>query len=196
MSSAVTARLARRLPSSFARPICRRNFATELPRPPPREQPEPELYQHTSRPRPYVKIPAAPRRPLPSIPRRWPAVLAFAAVGVVGWAVFFTYVTNQEKVTSSVVQQMLRSMKSSEELHEYMGDAIRPVPEWWLNGDPWIHGRVNQINGSIDLSFKIKGSKGSGTVYFTSVRKEKGEPFVILRFRVIGDDGTIINLTA
>ncbi|KAL1761233.1 cytochrome oxidase complex assembly protein 1-domain-containing protein, partial [Schizophyllum commune] len=89
------------------------------------------------------------------------AVLAFAAVGVVGWAVFFTYVTNQEKVTSSVVQQMLRSMKSSEELHEYMGDAIRPVPEWWLNGDPWIHGRVNQINGSIDLSFKIKGSKGS-----------------------------------
>ncbi|KAI5900776.1 DUF1783-domain-containing protein, partial [Schizophyllum commune H4-8] len=88
------------------------------------------------------------------------AVLAFAAVGVVGWAVFFTYVTNQEKVTSSVVQQMLRSMKSSEELHEYMGDAIRPVPEWWLNGDPWIHGRVNQINGSIDLSFKIKGSKG------------------------------------
>lgn len=196
MSSAVTARLARQLPSSIYRTPCRRTYATELPRPPPSVHPEPETYAHTSRPRTYVKVPSAPRRPLPSIPRRWPAVLAFAAVGVCGWAVFFTYVTNQEKVTSSVVQQMLRSMKSSEHLHDYLGDAIRPVPEWWLNGDPWIHGRVNQINGSIDLSFKIKGSKGTGTVYFTSVRREKGEPFVILRFRVIGDDGTIINLTA
>ncbi|KZP29037.1 hypothetical protein FIBSPDRAFT_927140 [Athelia psychrophila] len=31
--------------------------------------------------------------------------------------------------------------------------------------------------------------RGSGTLYFTSVRKAKNEPFTILRFRVRGDEG-------
>lgn len=35
------------------------------------------------------------------------------------------------------------------------------------------------LQGNIDLSFRLKGHKGSGTLYFTSVRKAKGEPFTI-----------------
>ncbi|THU91711.1 hypothetical protein K435DRAFT_726936 [Dendrothele bispora CBS 962.96] len=36
---------------------------------------------------------------------------------------------------------------------------------------------------NVDVSFRIKGSKGAGTLYFTSIRREKGSPFTILRFK-------------
>ncbi|KAJ7462785.1 cytochrome oxidase complex assembly protein 1-domain-containing protein, partial [Mycena galericulata] len=135
-------------------------------------------------------------RNLPRIEKRWPAVLGLTAVVLTGWAAFLTYVTNETKVTSSVVKQILRTLKADPKLAETLGLAIRPQPEWWLNGYPIIHGQINQLQGNIDLSFKIKGSKGSGTVYFTSVRKAKGIPYEILRFRVILDDGRVVEVQA
>ncbi|KAJ7102333.1 cytochrome oxidase assembly protein 1, partial [Mycena belliarum] len=128
--------------------------------------------------------------------RRWPAVLGITALVLTGWAAFLTYVTNETKVTSSVVKQVLRTIKADPQLAETLGLAIRPQPEWWLNGYPIIHGQINQLQGNIDVSFRIKGSTGSGTVYFTSVRKAKGIPYEILRFRVIMDDGRIVDVQA
>lgn len=117
-----------------------------------------------------------------------------------------------------MVKQILRTLKADPQLAETLGLAIRPQPEWWLNGYPIIHGQVrgiissvakdglpedfqiNQLQGNIDLSFRIKGSlgafincssmrelrdsrhSGSGTVYFTSVRKAKGIPYEICMF--------------
>jgi len=51
---------------------------------------------------------------------------------------------------------------------------------------------VKMLQGNIDISFRVKGHKGAGTVYFTSIRKARGEPFTALRFKIIADDGTII----
>ncbi|KAJ7456592.1 cytochrome oxidase complex assembly protein 1-domain-containing protein [Mycena latifolia] len=133
-------------------------------------------------------------RELPRIEKRWPAVLGITAVVLTGWAAFLTYVTNETKVTSSVVKQILRTIKADPQLAETLGLAIRPQPEWWLNGYPIIHGQINQLQGNIDVSFRIKGSMGSGTVYFTSVRKAKGIPYEILRFRVILDDGRVVEV--
>lgn len=84
--------------------------------------------------------------------------------------------------------------------------------------------------GNVDLTFRVKGHKGmsksedavqtissflgSGTVYFTSIRRAKGEAFTIraslvcltkpseltcdsdptVRFRIIKDDGQIVNI--
>lgn len=65
--------------------------------------------------------------------------------------------------------------------------------------------------GHVDLSFRVKGSNSRGTVYFTSVRKDKGLPFTIcayicplmvrkpintstVRFKVITDNGEVIHL--
>jgi len=121
-------------------------------------------------------------------------VLGLTVVVLTGWAAFLTYVTNETKVTSSVVKQILRTLKSDPQLAETLGLALRPQPEWWLNGYPIIHGQINQLQGNIDLSFRIKGSLGSGTVYFTSVRKAKGMPYEILRFRVILDDGRVVEV--
>lgn len=107
---------------------------------------------------------------------------------------FLQIVANQERLSSSIVRHIIRIVKDNTELKEMLGDVIRPQPEWWLNGDPWIEGSINIPQGHVDVSFKLKGHKGSGTLYFTSVRKAKGDPFTILRFRVRGDDGTVVNI--
>ncbi|KAG6915824.1 hypothetical protein DXG01_009657 [Tephrocybe rancida] len=168
-----------------------RNYS-ELRRPPPlRPEPIVETFSATSRPRPYyAKHP--PTRELPRIKKRWPLIASALILGVGTWAAFMAYVTNQEKISSSVVRQIMRSVRDDARLKEVVGDAIRPQPEWWLNGDPVIHGKISQLQGNVDVSFRIKGSKGFGTLYFTSIRKDKGLPFTILRFKVICDDGTIV----
>ncbi|KAH7889183.1 cytochrome oxidase complex assembly protein 1-domain-containing protein [Phlebopus sp. FC_14] len=168
--------------------------ATELPRPPPpTEEPRVETFSAPSKPRLYYARPPT-RSDLPHIPKRWPYVLAFAAVGVSGWLAFLLVAMNQERLSSSVVQRILQTVRASEVLREVLGDAIRPEPVWYLNGDPWISGSINLPAGHVDVSFRLKGHRGSGTLYFTSIRKVKGEPFTPLRFRVICDDGRIINV--
>lgn len=57
-----------------------------------------------------------------------------------------TYATNQEKLSSTVFRSIMRSVKADAELREILGDAIRPQPEWWLNGDPHITGHVSVGN--------------------------------------------------
>ncbi|KAF8237085.1 DUF1783-domain-containing protein [Tricholoma matsutake] len=182
----------RSLTCTIHQPVLSRSLATSFPRPPPpASEPEIETFSATSKPRPYAaKHP--PFRELPRLQRRWPMVLAAAALGISAWGVFMVVVTNQEKISSSVVKQIMRSVREDARLKEVLGEAMRPQPEWWLNGDPKIHGRISQLQGNVDVSFRIKGSKGSGTLYFTSIRKEKGLPFTILRFKVICDNGAVI----
>ncbi|KAF9473867.1 DUF1783-domain-containing protein [Pholiota conissans] len=166
-----------------------RNYATHPPRP----RPVIETFSAPSRPRPYyAKHP--PFRALPKTKSSWPIAIAGVVIGVAGWAAFMTFATNQEKLSSSVFRSIMRALKADEQLKEALGEAIRPQPEWYLNGDPHVKGHISQLQGNIDVSFRIRGSKGSGTLYFTSIRKEKGQPFTVLRFRVICDDGTIVNI--
>jgi cytochrome c oxidase assembly factor 1 len=61
---------------------------------------------------------------------------------VSAWAAFLLFATNQEKLASSIVKQILQMVRENEELKVMLGDAIRPEPAWYLNGDPWIHGSV------------------------------------------------------
>lgn len=163
------------------------------PPPSPTQQPPIETFSSPSKPRLYYARPPT-QSDLPEIKKRWPLVLALATVGITGWAAFLLFVTNQEKLASSVVKQILQTVREHDGLKDVLGDAIRPEPTWYLNGDPWISGSVNLPAGHVDLSFRLKGHRGSGTLYFTSIRKAKGEPFTPLRFRVISDDGRIINV--
>jgi len=101
---------------------------------------------------------------------------------------------NQERLSSSIVRQILQTAREDKALHAALGDAIRFEPTWYLNGDPWISGSINLPQGNVDVSFRLKGHQGSGTLYFTSIRKAKGEAFIPLRFRVITDDGRVINI--
>ncbi|KAF8708481.1 hypothetical protein AX14_013586 [Amanita brunnescens Koide BX004] len=170
-----------------------RNYATGSPRPPPPPpQPTVEAFEGPSQPRQYYQRPYP--RELPKHKKRWPIVLGVTTLALACWGSFLTYATNQEKLSSSVFKSIMRSVRRDPKLQEVLGEAIRPQPEWWLNGDPFVKGQIGQLQGNIDVSFRIKGSRGAGAVYFTSIRKEKGVPFTTLRFKVICDDGTVLHV--
>ena len=59
------------------------------------------------------------------------------------WGVFMLFVTNQEKLSSSIMQQVMAAVRESASLRAVLGEAVRPEPVWWLNGDPWIDGAVS-----------------------------------------------------
>ena len=37
------------------------------------------------------------------------------------------------------------SVRQDPKLREALGEAIRPQPEWWLNGDPYVNGQVGVL---------------------------------------------------
>lgn len=181
----------------------RRTYATAThilrPPPPPTEEPHTVTFSGPSKPKLYYTRPAR-RDDLPQIKvfliqfslsdektkvqplqKRWPFILAFAALGVSGWAAFLLVAMNQERLSSSVVRQILQTAREDKALQVALGDAIRFEPTWYLNGDPWISGsvcvsfvvyfivvsiliwRVSQINlpqGNVDVSFRLKGHRG------------------------------------
>lgn len=55
---------------------------------------------------------------------------------------------NQERLSSSVVRQILQTAREDKALQVVLGDAIRFEPTWYLNGDPWI-------SGSVRVSFSL-----------------------------------------
>jgi len=50
------------------------------------------------------------------------------------------------------------------------------------------------MQGKVDLKFRVTGSKGSGTVYFTSIRPGGETDFRIVRYKVVADDGKVVQL--
>lgn len=56
---------------------------------------------------------------------------------------FLLFATNQERLASSIVKQIIQTVRENEELRDVLGDAIRPEPAWYLNGNPWISGSVS-----------------------------------------------------
>jgi len=120
--------------------------------------------------------------------------IGLGALGLSAWGAFLLYAMNQERLSSSVVQQIISRLKLEPRLLPALGQSIRFEPQWWAFGDPYISGAVNLLQGNVDVSFRVQGSRGKGTVYFTSIRQTKGATFTILRFKVICDDGTVISL--
>ena len=79
-------------------------------------------------------------------------ILAAAIAGVSGWAAFLLYATNSEKVSSSVVRQIMRTVQQNADVRALLGDGIRAEPAWYLNGDPRIQGQVRMLPCALPLS--------------------------------------------
>jgi cytochrome c oxidase assembly factor 1 len=154
------------LSQSLARPTTHRTtinllrtFASQLPRPPPKDLPPPETFSSTSRPRQYYSRPQP--RDLPPyrvsrvsppprnsayalyVQRAWPGLLAVCIGGVSAWAAFLAYAANQERLSSSAMRRVLSDLRDSEDVRVVLGNAVRPEPTWYLNGSPWVHGSVS-----------------------------------------------------
>ncbi|KZV85114.1 DUF1783-domain-containing protein [Exidia glandulosa HHB12029] len=136
-----------------------------------------------------------PVRELPELEGRSPMLWMSIGLGVLGWVAFVMRATNSERATSSVMRQIIYELKRSDEVEAALGANVKPEPGWFVyGGHPHVQGSMSVLQGKVDISFRISGKKGAGTVYFTSIRKNKGQKFLILRFRIVCDDGTIVSL--
>ena len=59
------------------------------------------------------------------------------------------------------MRRLLSELRESEDVRAVLGDALRPEPTWYLNGSPWVSGSVKMLQGNIDVSFRVKGHKGT-----------------------------------
>ena len=169
-----SSRLALERPSlSYSSARC---FGAQSRPPLPSRQSVIETFSETSRPRPYY----ANHPPLRELPRpkvlsplcltcfiliyliccydkpRWPYVIATLIIGGSAWAAFILHVKNKEKLASSVFRSILRAVKADPQLREVLGEVIRPQPEWWLNGDPYVSGHVSIHFPFVLRKFKVQ----------------------------------------
>ncbi|KAG9090254.1 hypothetical protein FS749_000701 [Ceratobasidium sp. UAMH 11750] len=174
--------------STSHRTCAKLNLAPPPPGPPP---PKPVTFDAPSKPRVVHERPQP--KELPVIRSRAPALIALGILGVSAWAGFIIYATNQERLASSVTRQVLAQLRASPEVEAILGRGVGAEPTRWMLGQPYVDGAVNLLQGKVDISLRVKGSNGAGTVYFTSIRKEKGQPFTILRYKLICDNGVVLD---
>ncbi|WRT65631.1 uncharacterized protein IL334_002576 [Kwoniella shivajii] len=156
-----------------------------------REGEKGEAFNGPSRPRLIYERPGD--RDLPRITNKLPYVLALGLLGL-GWGLFLLHATNAERLASSVLRQVTFQLRNSKEVIAVLGEHVRLVENWWALGQPWISGTINLMQGRVDLSFRIRGDKGAGTVYFTSIRPQEQGAWRIVRYKIIADDGEVVRL--
>lgn len=86
------------------------------------------------------------------------AVMTISALGIF----------NYQKSSSSIVSATLYALRTSEEGRRELGDEI-----YFRDRIPWIWGEMNQLHGRVDISFAVKGTKGSGFMRFKSIRRTR-----------------------
>lgn len=144
--------------------------------------------------------PASPSRVLPSshrslpdIPTRKPFYISVFVVVASAWSAFIYFSTNSEKANSSVVKALLFELRHQPLTRQALGDPVQPEKDDAF-GQLWVEGKINLMQGSVDVAFRVKGSQGAGKVYFTSVRRDRESEFEIVRWKLIRDDGKFFDL--
>lgn len=123
-----------------------------------------------------------------SVTFRWfPTLPIF--LGIVALSSFAIF--NYQKSSSSVVSSTLYALRTSERARQLLGDEI-----YFKDRIPWIKGEMNQMHGRINISFKVKGSKGTGTMTFRSFRPGPKQLFETEEWSLVldGEDGKKIDL--
>lgn len=138
-------------------------------------------------------------KPLPPRSSPFKSLSLLLGLSLSSWAVFLTYSNNAERLSSSVVKELIRQSKFHPLTRDVLGAPIRPASDNWfllggLLGSTWVNGSVSMMQGKVDISLRLKGSLDSGTVYFTSIRNSNKDKFNILRYKLIDDNGTHHNL--
>jgi len=81
------------------------------------------------------------------------------------------------------------ALRTSPKAREYLGDEI-----YFASKIPWIRGEMNQLQGRINIRFKVKGRKAEGTMRFRCFRRGRGGGFDTEEWSLETDDGRVINL--
>lgn len=117
---------------------------------------------------------------------RWARSLpVFAAlVSVCAVSIF-----NYQKTSSPIVSSTLYALRTNARARELLGHDI-----YFKHQIPWIRGRMNQMQGRIDIYFTVKGSRGWATMRFTSRRPAARSLFETSEWSLTTPEGEWVDL--
>ncbi|KAI5955405.1 hypothetical protein CANMA_004622 [Candida margitis] len=92
---------------------------------------------------------------------------------VVTCAVIFNY----EKSSSPIINSSLYFLRRSTIAQDALGKDIEFASSW-----PWIWGKLNTVQGVIDVKFKVKGNEQKAWVLLNASRESKLHPFQVHKF--------------
>lgn len=96
---------------------------------------------------------------------------------------------NYQKLQSSVVASNLYALRTNPTARELLGDEI-----YFASKVPWVRGSINQVQGKIDISFSVRGTKAKGLVRFKSRRTSRMGYFETQEWSLTLDDRTTVQL--
>lgn len=144
--------------------------------PAPKEGSGPLLSRHANRELPDVS--AARNVWLYTLP-------LFTVVIAVSALAFFNY----QKASSSTVSSILYALRTNPAARELLGDEI-----YFASNVPWISGEMSQLQGNIDITFWVKGTKGVAKTRFVARRPEKRGIFATELWSLTMEDGRVLHL--
>lgn len=129
-----------------------------------------------------------PDRELPSLPSRtaWTRSLPIFLVAMVACSLA---IFNYQKSNSSVVASTLFALRKHPQARAILGDEI-----YFAHQIPWIWGTISQLQGHIDIAFRVKGTRGKAMMKFKSERKSKMGFFKTTEWSLQPDDGDSVSL--
>jgi cytochrome c oxidase assembly factor 1 len=117
--------------------------------------------------------------------RWWRTMPIFVVLVACSSAAIFNY----QKSSSPVVAGTMYALRTSPKAREYLGDEI-----YFKNQIPWIGGEMNQLQGRINISFTVKGTKSTGVMRFASNRPTAKGMFETTEWSLETHDGRKIDL--
>ncbi|KIW91426.1 uncharacterized protein Z519_08322 [Cladophialophora bantiana CBS 173.52] len=130
-----------------------------------------------------------PDRALPDLPRPISVWLKTLPVFIVLVTITSLAIFNYEKSSSSTVNSILYALRTNDHARELLGDEI-----YFASKMPWISGELSPMQGTIDISFWVKGTKGKAKTKFVSLRRSRGGYFETLEWSLQMEDGTVVQL--
>ncbi|KAK8093806.1 hypothetical protein PG997_000491 [Apiospora hydei] len=96
---------------------------------------------------------------------------------------------NYQKSSSPVVASTLYALRTSPKARELLGDEV-----YFKHQIPWISGTMNQLQGRVDISFKVKGTKTEAVMRFASFRPGAKAMFETTEWSLQFPDGSTVDL--
>lgn len=109
----------------------------------------------------------------------------FTALIAASALAFFNY----QKASSSTVSSILYALRTNPAARDLLGDEI-----YFASNVPWISGEMSQLQGNIDITFWVKGTKGVAKTRFVARRKEKRGMFATEEWSLSTEDGRVLQL--
>jgi cytochrome c oxidase assembly factor 1 len=129
-----------------------------------------------------------PDRALPDLPAGISVWLKTLPIFILIISLSSLAIFNYEKSSSSTVNSILYALRTNAHARELLGDEI-----YFASKVPWISGALSPMQGTIDISFWVKGTKGTAKTKFVAL-KRRGGFFETMEWSLWTEDGRELQL--